>query len=115
MLSDDTQITGQWPSNMIHSLERNINELEKLFKNSVEDVIYFYSINGISTIIKLLSRILNGTIERPTSLTDRAYSRLANLYETLCIKHFEINNYTLQSNNILNLLDIIMHRINVSH
>lgn len=114
LLSGDTQITGQWPSNMVHSFERVVNELEKILRSDSKDSLYFYSLNGISLLTKLLSRILSGNKERPTSLTDRANAKLANIYEIICAQHFHISDYVLQSNNMLQILDILIHRINVS-
>ena len=85
-LSADTRITGQWPQNMIQGLERMVTELEKMFKrkDSAKDCLHFQSVDGIQLLTKLLSRILNGTKERPTSLTDRANHKLCALFEVLC-------------------------------
>lgn len=113
VLSDDTQITGLWPSNMIFSLERNANELEKLLKQNINDCLYFHSLNGVSLLTKLLSRILNGNKEKPTSLTDRANVRLTNLLQIMCSQKFDVSDYVIHSNNMILLLDILSHRINV--
>ncbi|CAG2167004.1 unnamed protein product [Oppiella nova] len=113
-LSADTQITGHWPSNMTHSLERNLNELEKLFRGKgVTDSLYFHSLNGTQLLTKMLSRITNGTKERPTSLTDRSNAKLAAVYELVCSQHWDVSDYVLQSNLMMELLDILCHRINL--
>ncbi|CAG2109371.1 unnamed protein product [Medioppia subpectinata] len=119
-LSADTQITGHWPTNMTHSLERNLNELEKLFRNNsggrpttgAADSLYFHSLNGVQLLTKMLSRIMNGTRERPTSLTDRSNAKLAALYELVCGQHLDVADYVLQSQHVIDLLDILCHRIN---
>ncbi|CAG2120634.1 unnamed protein product, partial [Medioppia subpectinata] len=122
-LSADTQITGHWPTNMTHSLERNLNELEKLFRNNsgrpssggtgAADSLYFHSLNGVQLLTKILSRIMNGTRERPTSLTDRSNQKLAALYELVCGQHLDVADYVLQSQHVIDLLDILCHRINL--
>jgi hypothetical protein len=113
-LSADTQITGQWPSNMIHSSERTLNELEKIFRqNCANDSLFFYSLNGCQLLNKMLGRILNGTRERPTSLTDRANAKLAVVFELTCAQHLDVSDYVLQSNLMIELLDILQHRLNV--
>ncbi|CAG2115852.1 unnamed protein product, partial [Medioppia subpectinata] len=122
-LSADNQITGHWPTNMTHSLERNLNELEKLFRinsgrpssggTGAADSLYFHSLNGVQLLTKMLSRIMNGTREKPTSLTDRSNAKLAELYELVCGQHLDVADYVLQSQHVIDLLDILCHRINL--
>lgn len=101
---------------MIHSLERIITELEKIFgqKDSTKDCLYFQSVKGIHLLTNLLARIRNGTKERPTSLTDRANQKLCALFEVLCAQSLDISDYILQSQLIIDLLDIFWHRINLT-
>ncbi|CAG2103004.1 unnamed protein product [Medioppia subpectinata] len=118
-LSADNQITNHWSTKMTHSLERNLNELEILFcKNNgtlssggtgAADYLYFHSLNGVQLLTKMLSRIMNGTRERLTSLTDL----LAAFYELLCGEHLDVPDNVLQSQLVIDLLDILCHRINV--
>ncbi|CAG2121808.1 unnamed protein product, partial [Medioppia subpectinata] len=61
----------------------------------------------------MLSRIMNGTRERPTSLTDRSNAKLAALYELVCGQHLDVADYVLQSQHVIELLDILCHRINL--
>ncbi|CAG2107378.1 unnamed protein product [Medioppia subpectinata] len=61
----------------------------------------------------MLSRIMNGTRERPTSLTDRSNAKLAALYELVCGQHLDVADYVLQSQHVIDLLDILCHRINL--
>lgn len=95
-------------------MERILNELEKIFRhNSTNDSQFFYSLNGIQLLTKMLARILNGTKERPTSLTDRANTKLATVYELICGQHLDVSDYVLQSNHMIELLDILLHRLTV--
>ena len=114
-LSGDTQITGQWPTNMIHALERIVNELEKTLRlRSAADCLHFQSLNGTQLLTKLLSRIMNATRERPTSLTDRANQRLCSLFQVVCAQSVDVSDYVLQSRLIVDLLDILWHRISLT-
>ncbi|CAG2120884.1 unnamed protein product, partial [Medioppia subpectinata] len=56
---------------------------------------------------------MNGTRERPTSLTDRSNAKLAALYELVCGQHLDVADYVLQSQHVIDLLDILCHRINL--
>ncbi|CAG2115145.1 unnamed protein product [Medioppia subpectinata] len=103
--------------------ERNLNELEKLFRNSsgcstngasgAADFLYFHSLNGVQLLTKMLSQIMNGTRKRLTSLTDRSNAKLAVLYELVCGQHLDVADYVLQSQHVIDLLDILCHRINL--
>lgn len=99
---------------MVRSLERSLTELEKLFKMDSIHIQYFIHIDGIPLFTRILSRILNGTTERPTSLTDNANNKLVTLYKYLCMQQFDICKCFLLSNNIISMLEILYHRINVS-
>lgn len=98
---------------MIRSVERAFSDFEKLCKSDQHHVNYFLSINGIPLLTKILSRILNGTTERPTSLTDNANNKLVSFYKYLFTESFDVCKYFLHSNNIIIMLDILYHRINV--
>lgn len=113
-LHANDRISGQWSANMVRSVERMLSDLERLCQKNQQHTEYFHSINGISLLTKLLSRILNGTNERPTSLTDSANTKLANFYKLLCTQSWSICHFFLQSSNIISMLDILYHRLNVS-
>lgn len=98
---------------MVRTVERMLTDLERLCQNNQLHCEYFHSINGISLLTKLLSRILNGTNERPTSLTDSANTKLANFYKLLCTQSWSVCHYFLQSSNIISMLEILYHRLNV--
>lgn len=112
-LHANDRISGQWSANMVRSVERMLSDLERLCQKNQQHTEYFHSINGISLLTKLLSRILNGTNERPTSLTDSANTKLANFYKLLCTQSWSICHFFLQSSNIISMLDILYHRLNV--
>ncbi|KAJ6220990.1 hypothetical protein RDWZM_006802 [Blomia tropicalis] len=112
-LHSNESITGQWPTNMIRSLERMLSDLDRLFQSDSRNIEYFHSVNGIQLITQILSRILNGTTERPTSLTDNANNKLIALYQRACISSWDICDFFLNSTNIISLLDILFHRLNV--
>lgn len=114
-LSSDTQITGQWPQNMIHALERIVNELEKTLRlKSANDLDHFAALNGVQLLTKLLARILVSTRERPPALTDRANQKLCSLFQVVCAQSCELSDCVLQSHLIVDLLDIVWHRIGLS-
>lgn len=113
MLNSNDRIIGQWPVNMIRNFERALSELEKLFNANTSNLFYFYVNDGLSLCTRLLSRILNGTAERPTSLTDNANNKLILLYQKLCMNSFQICRYFFQSQNIITVLEILYHRIDV--
>ncbi|UXI19061.1 26S proteasome non-ATPase regulatory subunit 6 [Sarcoptes scabiei] len=112
-LNSNDRISGQWPSDMIRNFDRCLSELEKLFKSKVDNILYFYQLDGLTLLTKILSRILNGTSERPTSLSDNANNRLIALYTTICCSDFRICRQFIQSLNIISIIDIFLHRINL--
>ena len=111
--SNDDKITGAWPSNMVQSVERIINELEKLLKNSNNEQLYLNTLNGLQLLCKLLSRIIQGTHERPTCLPDRVNVKLCNLILVACYGCQANSLYLLQSNCIMAIFDVFTHRCNV--
>ncbi|OTF73523.1 hypothetical protein BLA29_001194 [Euroglyphus maynei] len=113
-LNSNDKISGQWPIDMIRSLERFLFELDKLFKNDSQCSLYFYRIGGLSLFTKILSRIMNSSAERPTSLTDNANNKLIALYrQLLCGSDFRICRYFFRSQNIITVQEIFYHRINL--
>lgn len=98
---------------MMRNFDRCLSELEKLFKSKVDNILYFYQLDGLTLLTKILSRILNGTSERPTSLSDNANNRLIALYTTICCSDFRICRQFIQSLNIISIIDIFLHRINL--
>ena len=114
-LNSNDRISGQWPIDMIRSFERFLFELDKLFKTNSLNALYFYRIGGLSLFTKILSRIMNSSAERPTSLTDNANTKLIVLYRQLCRSDFRICRYFFRSQNIITVQEIFYHRINVSY
>lgn len=114
LLNGNNKIIGQWPVQMIRSCERSLTELNKLCNQSENNVNYFNSVDGLQLLTKLFSRVLNGTAERPTSLTDSANDKLANVYQTMCLNSRSVCKYFVQSSNIVAMLDIFYYRTKVS-
>ncbi|KAH7642290.1 S phase cyclin A-associated protein in the endoplasmic reticulum [Dermatophagoides farinae] len=112
-LNSNDRISGQWPIDMIRSFERFLFELDKLFKKDSSHILYFYRSGGLLLFTKILSRILNSSAERPTSLTDNANNKLIALYRRLCQSDFRICRYFFRSQNIITVQEIFYHRINL--
>lgn len=115
-LNTDDKISGLWPTNMVHSLNRHLNSIDKLLRDSFDDQAIFASPNvkGIECLEKLLNRLLLGTNEKPASFPDKTFIQILNLYSTICAKNMRLCKYVFETNRLLSLLDCFLHRLNVS-
>lgn len=113
-LNANDKIQGPWPHDMVRTVERSVTELSKLCNQYPSRAECFVSLGGRKILTGLLSRILSGNAERPTSLTNAANVRLLGLYQLICEASRTNRQDFLHSSDVITMLDIFYHRINVS-
>lgn len=113
-LNANDKIQGAWPHDMVRTVERSMGELYKLCNQYPARAESFVTLGGRKVLTGLLSRILAGTAERPTSLTNPANVRLLGLYQLICGASRTNRQDFLHSGDVITMLDIFYHRINVS-
>ncbi|KAI1296924.1 S phase cyclin A-associated protein in the endoplasmic reticulum [Halotydeus destructor] len=111
-LNEDCRVIGQWPSNMVHSLERILSALERLVLCSIKDKITFASQDGLHLLTNLLSRMMTSSREKPACVfPEKTFVHICSLFKTICDETAENCYYVFHSNIISLLLDCLAHRL----
>lgn len=114
-LINDNPPKQQWPRDVVLTLDRSINQLNKFSSDEVKDLIYLYQCDVLPVLVSILLPLLDVLKDKLPPLPEKTYINIFKLLENICSNQPEICYYLLSSTLITSLLDILAHRLNLSN
>ncbi|CAH0390523.1 unnamed protein product [Bemisia tabaci] len=109
-----TQGVGLWPDNAITLLERNLNELCRIFdKKESADQSIFRELQGFTCLSNLLDLAICVPKSMFSFLPLKCFVTIATTYLYACQNSIENSKFVLLSNKIALLLDVLYNRLNI--
>ncbi|GAB6032468.1 Sentrin-specific protease 3, variant 2 [Chamberlinius hualienensis] len=113
-------ITGQWPVNLVTSLDRTVSETIRLFDAKKlrtdglkKEQLAFRYFGGIPTLFQILKVINDAKSLNGTVIPSKTIINACLLLELICKSNHDNCIYLLASNRITGLLDMLVHRLNI--
>ncbi|XP_065216012.1 S phase cyclin A-associated protein in the endoplasmic reticulum [Planococcus citri] len=109
-----TQGNGVWPNNAVTILERNLFEIIRILEKShADDQRMFKEFDGFG----MLSKVYNLALDLPKNMSPylplKCFIVASNLFAVACNQNVENCLYVLLSNNLIQILDFLLNRLNL--